>query len=196
MTPLHNRQTQQQMASPEWRTQQLVIAAKRRQAEAWQSRLDGPGLNDATRRHCLANVNALRRVIGADEAATRALADAAARCLQIALLNYGRALKAGGAHDLEAVYRLCQLWLSLPDDAAVNARVSEAAEAAPSAKFVPLAYQIASRMSARGAAGQLGESQRRFQRVRGLGACCRCLRRCYRGVGCVCADETTATPRR
>jgi hypothetical protein len=67
------------MSSPEWRTQQAVIAAKRRQVEAWQSRLDGPGLNEATRRHCLVSIAALQRVIGADEAATQQLQDLATK---------------------------------------------------------------------------------------------------------------------
>lgn len=44
--------------------------------------------------------------------------------------------------DGQAVYRLCQLWLGLSDDLLVNRRVKEVVEAAPSAKFVPLLYQV------------------------------------------------------
>ncbi|KAI8470131.1 MAG: kinase-like domain-containing protein [Monoraphidium minutum] len=160
------------MSSPEWRTQQLVIAAKRQQVKAWDSRLGGPGLNEATRRHCLASINALQRVIAADEAATTQLEELAVRCLHIALKNYGRALHAGGSHDLAAVYRLCQLWLALSEDAGVNRAVKAVVEGVPSAKFVPLVYQIASRMSARAASGLQGDSQKAFQHV-----LCRALER-------------------
>jgi hypothetical protein len=47
--------------------------------EVWNSRLNGPGLNEVTRRHCLISINALQRVIGADEAATQQLQDLAQR---------------------------------------------------------------------------------------------------------------------
>jgi hypothetical protein len=42
----------------------------------------------------------------------------------------------------QAAYRLCQLWLGLSDDAAVNSRVKGVVESVPSAKFVPLVYQV------------------------------------------------------
>jgi hypothetical protein len=73
------RTTLQQMSAPEWRTQQAVIATKRRQLEVWQSRLDGPGLNEATRRHCVHSIAGLERVIRADEAATQQLQDLGTR---------------------------------------------------------------------------------------------------------------------
>jgi hypothetical protein len=42
----------------------------------------------------------------------------------------------------QAVYRLCQLWLALSEEPHVNRRVKEVVEAVPSAKFVPLVYQV------------------------------------------------------
>jgi hypothetical protein len=135
------------MSAPEFRTQQLVIAAKRRQIEVWRSRLDGPGLTEANRRYCASTINALQRVVAADETATQQLQDLATkwvwlvgwvglvggvayiaemaqthvclhptirlffpRCLHIALQNYGRALEAGGAHDLAVRRGGCLHW--------------------------------------------------------------------------------------
>ena len=57
-------------------------------------------------------------------------------------------LLAGDAHDTAAVFRLCQLWFALGADAAINAALAATLAAVPSWKFLPLAYQMASRMSA------------------------------------------------
>lgn len=62
------------------------------------------------------------------------------------------------------MYRLCQLWLALSDDASVNRRVGEVVEAAPSAKFVPLVYQArpwTARPHAAGAEASLALAPRR-----------------------------------
>jgi hypothetical protein len=46
------------------------------------------------------------------------------------------------------VYRLCQLWFSLWQEPPVNGALAEALAEVPSHKFVPLVYQIASRLGA------------------------------------------------
>ena len=46
------------------------------------------------------------------------------------------------------MFRLCQLWFALGADAAINATLAATLAAVPSWKFLPLAYQMASRMSA------------------------------------------------
>jgi hypothetical protein len=62
--------------------------------------------------------------------------------------SLGRCLTAGEQYDLPAVFRLCQLWFTLGADPGVNAELMSAFREAPSAKFLVLGYQIASRMSA------------------------------------------------
>ena len=54
----------------------------------------------------------------------------------------------GDAHDLEVVFRLVQLWLSLGAERPVVAQLQAAFQATPSHKFLPLMYQMASRLSA------------------------------------------------
>ncbi len=49
---------------------------------------------------------------------------------------------------MSVVYRLCQLWFGLWQERAVNSALAEALAEVPSHKFVPLAYQIASRLGA------------------------------------------------
>jgi hypothetical protein len=64
----------QQMSSPEWRTQQAVIAAKRRQLAVYQSRVLAP-MSEHNRRLCQHGIQQLQRVIAADEKATQELED-------------------------------------------------------------------------------------------------------------------------
>lgn len=59
-----------------------------------------------------------------------------------------RCLVADSAHDLEVVFRLVQLWLSLGADGSVVQQLRAAFKGAPSHKFLPLMYQMASRLSA------------------------------------------------
>ena len=67
-----------------------------------------------------------------------------------------RCLSAGSKHDL-MVFRLTQLWFSLgPQDDAVNAQAAAAVDGVPSHKFLPLAYQIASRLGPAGTPYQAG----------------------------------------
>jgi len=68
-----------------------------------------------------------------------------------------RCLLAGDAHDTAAVFRLVQLWFALGADAGANAALAAALTAVPSHKLLPLAYQMASRVSA-AQAGPLVES--------------------------------------
>ena len=59
-----------------------------------------------------------------------------------------RCLLAGDAHDTAAVFRMVQLWFALGADAGANKMLAVALTTVPSYKFLPLAYQMASRMSA------------------------------------------------
>ena len=59
-----------------------------------------------------------------------------------------RCLVADSAHDLEVVFRLVQLWLSLGAEASAVRQLRSAFKATPSHKFLPLMYQMASRLSA------------------------------------------------
>lgn len=65
--------------------------------------------------------------------------------MQIALKNYKRCLLSGDRHDLQVIFRLCQLWFEHQRDERINGALDEAFLQVPSHKFVPLVYQIASR---------------------------------------------------
>lgn len=58
-----------------------------------------------------------------------------------------RCLLLGSNHDLEVVFRLCQLLFSLGSDADVVKHMGAISKEVASYKFLPLAYQLASRLS-------------------------------------------------
>lgn len=58
-----------------------------------------------------------------------------------------RCLLTGGAHDLPVIFKLSRMWFSLGGDADIVAEMAQAAAEVPSHKFLPLVYQLASRLS-------------------------------------------------
>ncbi|CAL4957640.1 unnamed protein product [Urochloa decumbens] len=73
--------------------------------------------------------------------------------LNLALQGYQRSLVVGGKYDLQVVFRLVSLWFSLfSRDQVVKAMVKTTKEV-QSYKFIPLVYQIASRLGSSNAQG-------------------------------------------
>lgn len=62
----------------------------------------------------------------------------------------GRCLLAGDAYNTAVMFRLCEMWFALGGKAAVAGQFGAAARGVPSWKFLPLAYQLASRLARRG----------------------------------------------
>lgn len=69
-----------------------------------------------------------------------------------------RCLLAGDAYNLPVIFRLCQLWFSLGADPKVAEQMTKAAEEVLSWKFMPLMYQLASRLSCGGRSRPLDDS--------------------------------------
>ena len=69
-----------------------------------------------------------------------------------------RCLLAGNAHDLAVMFRLCEMWTGMGGEAPVAAELQAAAASVPSWKFLPLAYQLASRLSRPGRRPDLDKS--------------------------------------
>jgi ataxia telangiectasia mutated family protein len=66
--------------------------------------------------------------------------------LATALAAYRDCISAGDGYDLQVVYRLCSLWFTNSGELAVNQAMQQVFLQVPRAKFVPLVYQIASRL--------------------------------------------------
>ena len=69
-----------------------------------------------------------------------------------------RCLLAGSAHDLPVIFKLSRMWFSLGGDKEIVSEMAEAACEVPSYKFLPLAYQLASRLSRIGRNKSLDDS--------------------------------------
>jgi len=147
-------------ASPEWATAAAVTAAKRADLAATsalyhdrvrrgQARVDETGRPlDAESKRLAQAVALLTRQVAIDDAATAAL-DASRLASRVAAVkHYGMALSAADGHDLHASHRLVALFLAAPDDADVVAAAKPPLALAPSHKYVLLAHQAASRLSA------------------------------------------------
>ena len=69
-----------------------------------------------------------------------------------------RCLLAGSAHDLPVIFKLSRMWFSLGGDKGIVSEMAKAASEVPSYKFLPLAYQLASRLSRTGRNNALDDS--------------------------------------
>jgi len=67
--------------------------------------------------------------------------------LGMALEAYRLSLMSSGAPNVPVVFRLVSLWFQLLHDPTVNRAMLHTANCVPSWKFLPLLYQIASRMA-------------------------------------------------
>jgi ataxia telangiectasia mutated family protein len=91
----------------------------------------------------------LMKSIKQDEMETQKLISNRGIYLLETLKNYGLAAHHGNKHDLSIVFRVCSLWFNNCDDQAVNHHISTIALTQRhilTYKFLPLMYQIASRM--------------------------------------------------
>ena len=169
------RNIEAQRSSPEGATTQALIASRRAQLAESKAQMEErkrSGLCKVgktgryTDRNTLAlwvYISGLEKTLRHDESEAAMLEDRAARFRIVALFNYCRCLEAGSGYDLPSVFRLVQLWLAEGADDGVNRIVHNSICDAASHKFLPLAYQIASRLSAGERAG------RRWGRGEGAG---------------------------
>ncbi len=69
-----------------------------------------------------------------------------------------RCLLAGSGYNLQVIFRLCQLFFSLGSDPGVVGHMASISREVASYKFLPLAYQLASRLNRPGRNAALDES--------------------------------------
>ena len=108
------------------------------------------------------------RLTAAPQQATTASAFSTSECLHACIWHTFpnmcneeptcRCLLAGGAHDLPVIFKLSRMWFSLGEDKEIVSEMAQAAGEVPSYKFLPLAYQLASRLSRTGRNKSLDDS--------------------------------------
>ena len=144
--------------STEWQTKKRVIAAKQREyhkanrsfkqmaAQGLVRIKDGRYVEPKSRALRIKMIN-LEKCINADEREVNEIEGKQPALLVAALSAYWKCLASGGLYDLPCLFRLIQLWFSLQNDPQVNRELYEAAQRVPSYKFLPLSYQMASRIT-------------------------------------------------
>ena len=98
-------------------------------------------------------IKTLRLQIATDDNERRLVMEQHAASLLGCLEAYGSCLAASGGHDTEALFRLVALWFKGSGSAQVNAKVGALvrklpAAGVPSAKFLPLVWQLVARLEA------------------------------------------------
>jgi len=89
----------------------------------------------------------LEREVAIDAAEMRSATAAAGQCLLDALAHYRRALVVSGSgRQLRTVFRVVKMWLDNDANSAVNHEVALMVAEVPSYKWLPLTYQLSSRL--------------------------------------------------
>jgi ataxia telangiectasia mutated family protein len=145
-------------ASSEWAATQELRQHKERELELCEKTLahvqTGASADKKTQiaelsRHILV----LRRVVEGDRQDSQRLADDRDAYLTSALTHYIDALLLCDRYDVRAMFRVCSLWFNNSSLTAVNTLMRDKGTNIPSYKFLPLIYQITSRVSANPAQG-------------------------------------------
>ncbi|KAL6779607.1 ATM1 [Auxenochlorella protothecoides x Auxenochlorella symbiontica] len=169
-----HRAVRARRAGDEWRAARAVVAAKKAQAGDLRARLARRGAGRSARsepgdkeaRSLELQLAALDKAVRMDEEEHAAVEEREEQMLRVALHNYARCLSTGQLYDLPVAFRFVQLWLELgPRIAWVNDHAAEAFQDAPSHKFLPLVYQVASRLSTDAGAGAAPAAGPGFQAV-------------------------------
>eukprot|EP00879_Flechtneria_rotunda_P006073 GHRR01006386.1.p1 GENE.GHRR01006386.1~~GHRR01006386.1.p1 ORF type:complete len:3169 (+),score=1435.50 GHRR01006386.1:1331-9508(+) len=150
------RELELQMASPEWQKQHQVLESKREMLREIDTLLhqlrklppqkqSNPQVVQQLKKLGMQRVH-IDRQVARDADIISQLQAQRDQSLLLAMANYRSCLAAGGSHDLQVVYRLCSLWFKQWQDPEINGQMMQVFETVSSAKFVPLVYQIASRL--------------------------------------------------
>jgi ataxia telangiectasia mutated family protein len=99
------------------------------------------------REQCARQAAAMEKQIEIDVAESSAIEGELSTFLLAAIQNYIFCLKDGEAYNVRAIFRLCSLWFGNNLDSRTNALMKENLQHVPTFKYLPLAYQIVSRIS-------------------------------------------------
>lgn len=153
----HYQMLDAQMASPEFQKQQQVLQTKEQLLEQLKTAVAAtqgwqrvPAAKQQSAKQAYAQVQRryaeTLRQTDLDRQAVTQLQESRMQYLITALSAFRNCIAAGDKHDLQVVYRMCGLWFRHSDDRQVNEVMQETFQQVPTAKFIPLVYQIASRM--------------------------------------------------
>ncbi|KAM4115238.1 hypothetical protein ACJW30_04G133500 [Castanea mollissima] len=138
------RSYEERLASNEWQAAMRLRKHKNIELEALKRRFRSSSKGEKT--DYSAKIQELQKQLAMDGEEAQKLQDDRDNFLGLALEGYQRCLVIGDKYDVRVVFRLVSLWFTLfSRQNVVNSMLSTINEV-QSYKFIPLAYQIASRM--------------------------------------------------
>ncbi|XP_031496138.1 serine/threonine-protein kinase ATM isoform X2 [Nymphaea colorata] len=138
------RGCEERLCSSEWQAAMRLRRHKAKELEALIKRLKS--LTKGEKIDCSVKIQDLQKQLAMDAEEANKLKDDRDNFLNLALEGYKRCLVVGDKYDMRVVFRLISLWFSLWSDQNVIKAMTGAVKEVQSYKFIPLVYQIASRM--------------------------------------------------
>ncbi|KAL1153771.1 hypothetical protein V6Z11_A09G199000 [Gossypium hirsutum] len=138
------RSYEERLNSNEWQAAMRLRKHKTLELEALMRRLKGSTKGDKI--DYSVKIQELQKQLAMDKEEAQKLQDDRDNFLNLALEGYKRCLVIGDKYDVRVVFRLVSLWFSLSSRQDVVNNLLKTIDEVQSYKFVPLVYQIASRM--------------------------------------------------
>ncbi|XP_047054644.1 serine/threonine-protein kinase ATM isoform X1 [Lolium rigidum] len=135
---------EERLSSNEWQAALRLRKYKTRELETLMKRLKSSSKGEKT--DYTAKIQELQKQLTLDTEEAQKIQDDRDRFLSLALQGYQRSLVVGGKYDLQVVFRLVSLWFSLFSREQVVKSMIKTTKEVQTYKFIPLVYQIASRL--------------------------------------------------
>jgi ataxia telangiectasia mutated family protein len=138
------------LKSEEYAAAQRLRIENEKLLSQYQSHLSQIGSNKTQSKELTKQIELLNKSIKGDKETEARIRNEMAQYLKDTLTNYGLTAQAGDNHDLHVVFRVVSLWFNNSDTKDINVAVFNLLKnkQIPARKFLPLIYQIASRLSA------------------------------------------------
>uniref|UniRef100_A0ACD5TS08 Uncharacterized protein n=1 Tax=Avena sativa TaxID=4498 RepID=A0ACD5TS08_AVESA len=135
---------EERLSSNEWQAALRLRKYKTRELETLMKRLKSSSKGEKT--DYSSKIQELQKQLTLDSEEAQKIQDDRDRFLSLALQGYQRSLVVGGKYDLQVVFRLVSLWFSLFSREQVVKSMIKTTKEVQTYKFIPLVYQIASRL--------------------------------------------------
>ncbi len=135
--------------SEEYKTSRRLREQNEKLLRQYQSHLSSVAGNRTAERELQRQIEALNKSVTTDQENELRIKSDTAAFLKGTLTNYGLTAQTGDKHDLHVIFRVVSLWFNNSDTKEINVLVFNLLKdkKIPARKFLPLIYQIASRLS-------------------------------------------------
>ncbi|PUZ57625.1 hypothetical protein GQ55_5G446600 [Panicum hallii var. hallii] len=142
---------EERLSSNEWQAALRLRKYKTRELETLIKRLKSSSKGVKT--DYSVKIQELQKQLALDREEAEKIQDDRDNFLNLALQGYQHSLVVGGKYDLQVVFRLVSLWFSLSSRDQVVKAMMKTTKDVQSYKFIPLVYQIASRLGSSNSQG-------------------------------------------